>query len=302
MNHALHTSSLTSLPLLARGKVRDNYAVGEDRILMVASDRLSAFDVIMGEPIPGKGELLTQMALFWFGKLGHLCPNHLTGDAPESVVTPGEVPQVAGRSMLVKRLKPIPVEAVVRGYLAGSGWKEYQDSQSVCGVKLPAGLTNAARLPEPIYTPAAKAAVGEHDENITYERTVEMIGPELAAKIRDISIAIYKEAAAIALKKGLIIADTKFEFGLDPQGQLVLMDEVLTPDSSRYWPVEGYEEAAKRGDNPPSYDKQFVRDWLEQVRINGKPWDKTPPAPRLPQDVIQKTAAKYREALERLTG
>ncbi len=302
MNHALHTSSLTSLPLLARGKVRDNYAVGEDRILMVASDRLSAFDVIMGEPIPGKGELLTQMALFWFGKLGHLCPNHLTGELPESVVTSGEVPQVLARSMLVKRLKPIPVEAVVRGYLAGSGWKEYQDTQSVCGVKLPPGLTNAARLPEPIYTPAAKAAMGEHDENITFEQTVQMIGPELAAKIRDISLAIYKEAAAIALKKGLIIADTKFEFGLDPQGQLVLMDEVLTPDSSRYWPVEGYEEAAKRGANPPSYDKQFVRDWLEQARIHGKPWDKTPPAPRLPQDVIQKTAAKYREALERLTG
>ena len=302
MNHALHTSSLTSLPLLARGKVRDNYAVGDDRILMVASDRLSAFDVIMGEPIPGKGELLTQMALFWFGKLGHLCPNHLTGELPESVVTSGEVPQVLGRSMLVKRLKPIPVEAVVRGYLAGSGWKEYQDTQSVCGVKLPPGLTNAARLPEPIYTPAAKAAMGEHDENITFEQTVQMIGPELAAQIRDISLAIYKEAAAIALKKGLIIADTKFEFGLDPQGHLVLMDEVLTPDSSRYWPVEGYEEAAKRGDNPPSYDKQFVRDWLEQARIHGKPWDKTPPAPRLPQDVIQKTAAKYREALERLTG
>ncbi len=302
MNHALHTSSLTSLPLLARGKVRDNYAVGDDRILMVASDRLSAFDVIMGEPIPGKGELLTQMALFWFGKLGHLCPNHLTGELPESVVNSGELQQVVGRSMLVKRLKPIAVEAVVRGYLAGSGWKEYQDTQSVCGVKLPPGLTNAARLPEPIYTPAAKAAMGEHDENISFERTVEMIGPELAAKIRDISIAIYKEAAAIALTKGLIIADTKFEFGLDAQGQLVLMDEVLTPDSSRYWPVEGYEEAAKRGANPPSYDKQFVRDWLEQVRINGKPWDKTPPAPRLPQDVIQKTAAKYREALERLTG
>ncbi|MEY4712646.1 MAG: putative phosphoribosylaminoimidazole-succinocarboxamide synthase [Pseudomonadota bacterium] len=302
MNHALHTSSLASLPLLARGKVRDNYAVGNDRILMVATDRLSAFDVIMGEPIPGKGELLTQMALFWFGKLGHLCPNHLTGELPESVVNSGEVQQVLGRSMLVKRLKPIPVEAVVRGYLAGSGWKEYQASQSVCGVKLPPGLTNAARLPEPIYTPAAKAAVGEHDENITYERTVEMIGPELAAKIRDISLAIYKEAAAIALTKGLIIADTKFEFGLDASGQLVLMDEVLTPDSSRYWPVEGYEAAARQGANPPSYDKQFVRDWLEQVRINGKPWDKTPPAPRLPQDVIQKTAAKYREALERLTA
>ena len=302
MTTALHTSSLTSLPLLARGKVRDNYAVGNDRILMVASDRLSAFDVIMGEPIPGKGELLTQMALFWFGKLGHLCPNHLTGELPESVVNSGEVAQVLGRSMLVKRLKPIPVEAVVRGYLAGSGWKEYQESGRVCGVPLPAGLTNAARLPEPIYTPAAKAAVGEHDENITFERTVEMVGPELAAKIRDISIAIYKEAAAIALTKGLIIADTKFEFGLDDQGQLVLMDEVLTPDSSRYWPVEGYEEAAKKGENPPSYDKQFVRDWLEQVRINGKPWDKTPPAPRLPQDVIEKTAAKYREALQRLTG
>ncbi len=302
MTSALHTSSLTSLPLLARGKVRDNYAVGEDRILMVATDRLSAFDVIMGEPIPGKGELLTQMALFWFGRLGHLCPNHLTGELPESVVPSGEASQVLGRSMLVKRLKPIPVEAVVRGYLAGSGWKEYQESRSVCGVKLPEGLTNAAKLPEPIYTPAAKAAVGEHDENITFERTVEMIGADLAGRIRDISIQLYKEAAEIALKKGLIIADTKFEFGLDEKGQLVLMDEVLTPDSSRYWPVEGYQEAAAQGANPPSYDKQFVRDWLEQVRINGKPWDKTPPAPRLPQDVIEKTAAKYREALERLTG
>jgi phosphoribosylaminoimidazole-succinocarboxamide synthase len=302
MTSALHTSSLTSLPLLARGKVRDNYAVGEDRILMVATDRLSAFDVIMGEPIPGKGELLTQMALFWFGKLGHLCPNHLTGELPESVVASGETGQVLGRSMLVKRLKPIPVEAVVRGYLAGSGWKEYQESQSVCGVPLPAGLTNAAKLPEPIYTPAAKAAVGEHDENITFERTVEMIGPALAAQIRDLSIAIYKEAAAIALTKGLIIADNKFEFGLDEKGELVLMDEVLTPDSSRYWPVEGYEAAFRQGENPPSYDKQFVRDWLEQVRINGKPWDKTPPSPRLPQEVITRTAAKYREALERLTG
>ena len=302
MTSSLHTSALTSLPLLARGKVRDNYAVGEDRILMVATDRLSAFDVIMGEPIPGKGELLTQMALFWFGKLGHLCPNHLTGELPESVVASGEAGQVLGRSMLVKRLKPIPVEAVVRGYLAGSGWKEYQESQSVCGVKLPVGLSNAAQLPEPIYTPAAKAAVGEHDENITFERTVEMIGPALAAQIRDLSIAIYKEAAAIALTKGLIIADTKFEFGLDEKGALVLMDEVLTPDSSRYWPVEGYEEAFRKGENPPSYDKQFVRDWLEQVRINGKPWDKTPPSPRLPQEVITRTAAKYREALERLTG
>ncbi|HZY17089.1 MAG TPA: phosphoribosylaminoimidazolesuccinocarboxamide synthase [Ramlibacter sp.] len=302
MTNALHTSSITSLPLLARGKVRDNYAVGNDRILMVASDRLSAFDVIMGEPIPGKGELLTQMALYWFGKLAHLCPNHLTGELPESVVTSAEVQQVVGRSMLVKRLKPIPVEAVVRGYLAGSGWKEYQESQAVCGVALPPGLKNASKLPSPIYTPAAKAAVGEHDENISFERTVEMIGPVLAAQIRDVSIALYDAAAKIALAKGMIIADTKFEFGLDGQGELVLMDEVLTPDSSRYWPVEGYDEAFRQGTNPPSYDKQFVRDWLEQVRINGKPWDKTPPAPRLPQDVIERTAAKYREALERLTA
>lgn len=302
MTSALHTSTITSLPLLARGKVRDNYAVGTDRILMVATDRLSAFDVIMGEPIPGKGELLTQMSMFWFGKLAHLCPHHLTGELPDSVVSSAELPQVIGRAMLVKRLKPIPIEAVVRGYLAGSGWTEYQAGGTVCGVPLPPGLTNAARLPEPIYTPAAKAAVGEHDENITFERTVGIVGADLAARIRDISIALYKEAAAIALAKGLIIADTKFEFGLDADGALVLMDEVLTPDSSRYWPIEAYEQAAARGENPPSFDKQFVRDWLEQVRINGKPWDKTPPAPRLPKDVIDKTAAKYREALERLTG
>ncbi len=298
MTSALHTSSLTSLPLLARGKVRDNYAVGDDRILMVASDRISAFDVIMGEPIPGKGELLTQMALFWFGKLGHICPNHLTGEAPESVVTPAEVAQVKGRSMLVKRLKPIPVEAVVRGYLAGSGWAEYQAGQSVCGVKLPAGLQNASKLPEPIYTPAAKAEVGEHDENITFEKTVEMIGLDLATRIRDISIAIYKAASEIALTKGIIIADTKFEFGLDQDGTLVLMDEVLTPDSSRYWPVEGY----KVGANPPSYDKQFLRDWLETATVDDKPWGKTAPAPKLPAEVIEKTAAKYREALTRLTA
>ncbi|WP_367848538.1 phosphoribosylaminoimidazolesuccinocarboxamide synthase [Rhodoferax sp. WC2427] len=294
----VHTSSIHSLPLLARGKVRDNYAVGTDRILMVASDRLSAFDVILGEPIPGKGILLTQMALFWFAKLGHICPNHLTGEAPESAVLPEEVPQVTGRSMLVKRLKPLPIEAVVRGYLAGSGWKEYQDSQSVCGVPLPAGLRNASKLAAPIYTPAAKAAVGDHDENITFARSVEMIGADLAGRIRDLSIQIYSEAAAFALTKGVIIADTKFEFGLDTDGTLVLMDEVLTPDSSRFWPVEGYVE----GSNPPSYDKQFVRDWLEQVQIDGKPWNKTPPAPRVPADVIAKTAAKYQEALERLTA
>jgi phosphoribosylaminoimidazole-succinocarboxamide synthase len=301
MTNSLHTSTLGSLTLLARGKVRDNYAVGDDRILMVASDRLSAFDVIMGEPIPGKGKLLTQMALFWFDKLGpkgmNICPIHLTGDAPESVVTAAEVPQVEGRSMLVKRLKPLPVEAVVRGYLAGSGWKEYQENSAVCGVKLPAGLKNASKLPEPIYTPAAKAAVGDHDENITFEKTVEMIGLDLATRIRDISIAIYKAAAQFALTKGIIIADTKFEFGLDKDGTLTLMDEVLTPDSSRFWPLESYQE----GTNPPSYDKQFVRDWLEQAQVDGKPWSKTPPAPRVPNEVITRTAAKYQEALERLT-
>ena len=302
MSSTVHTSALHSLPRLARGKVRDNYAVGDDRILMVASDRLSAFDVIMGEPIPGKGKLLTQMALFWFDKLGpkglNLCPIHLTGDAPESAVQADEVSQVEGRSMLVKRLKPVPIEAVVRGYLAGSGWKEYQESGAVCGVKLPAGLKNASKLPEPIYTPAAKAAVGDHDENITFEKTAEMIGLDLATRIRDISIAIYKAAADFALQKGIIIADTKFEFGLDQDGTLTLMDEVLTPDSSRYWPMESYAE----GSNPPSYDKQFVRDWLEQVRVDGKPWNKTPPAPRVPDEVIAKTAAKYQEALARLAG
>jgi len=300
MTAALHTSSLSSLPLLARGKVRDNYAVGEDRILMVASDRLSAFDVIMGEPIPGKGALLTKMALFWFDRLGpkglNICPIHLTGEAPESVVSAAEVAQVAGRSMLVKRLKPLPVEAVVRGYLAGSGWKEYQQNQAVCGVKLPAGLRNASKLPEPIYTPAAKAAAGHHDENISFEQTVNLVGLDLATRMRDISLALYKAASEIAIKKGIIIADTKFEFGLDADGTLTLMDEVLTPDSSRFWPAESYLE----GINPPSYDKQFVRDWLEQAQVDGKPWSKTPPAPRLPDEVVAKTAAKYQEAMTRL--
>ena len=298
---SVHTSNLTSLQLLARGKVRDNYLVGSDRILMVASDRLSAFDVIMGEPIPGKGALLTQMALFWFDKLGkngaNLCPNHLTGESPESVVTAAEVPYVTGRSMLVKRLTPIPVEAVVRGYLAGSGWKEYQETQSVCGVKLPAGLKNASKLPEPIFSPAAKAAVGEHDENISFDQMSATIGKDLAEKIRTLSIAIYKTAYEFALTKGIIIADTKFEFGLDADGTLTLMDEVLTPDSSRFWPAETYEQSFKDGKNPPSFDKQFVRDWLETQN-----WDKTPPAPRVPRDVIEKTTAKYQEAWERLTG
>ena len=297
MSPSLHTSALTSLPLLARGKVRDNYAVGDDRILMVASDRISAFDVIMGEAIPGKGTLLTQMALFWFDKLGHICPNHLTGDAPESVVGADEVAQVTGRSMLVKRLKPLPVEAVVRGYLAGSGWKEYQESQTVCGVPLPPGLNNASLLPEPIFTPAAKAAVGEHDENISFAQVEQTIGTDLAHQMREVSIQLYVAASKIAAAKGIIIADTKFEFGLDAAGKMVLMDEVLTPDSSRFWPQESYAQSLAEGRNPPSYDKQFLRDWLE-----GQPWDKTPPSPRLPQAVIEHTAAKYREALTRLTA
>jgi phosphoribosylaminoimidazole-succinocarboxamide synthase len=293
---ALLQSSLRSLPLLARGKVRDNYAVGDDRLLMVASDRLSAFDVVMGEPIPGKGELLTRMALFWFARLAHIVPNHLTGDDPESVVAADERAQVHGRSMLVRRLRPLPIEAVVRGYLAGSGWQEYRQAQAVCGVALPPGLKNASQLPEPIFTPATKAEAGAHDENIAFEQAAALIGRELAERVRAISIRLYAEAAAYALTKGIVIADTKFEFGLDRDGTLTLMDEVLTPDSSRYWPVESWRE----GENPPSYDKQFVRDWLEAVRIDGQPWNKRAPAPALPADVIERTAAKYREALTRL--
>jgi phosphoribosylaminoimidazole-succinocarboxamide synthase len=297
MTAALLTSSITSLPLLASGKVRDNYAVGKDRLLMVATDRLSAFDVVMAQPIPGKGKLLTQMALFWFAHLQHIVPNHLTGDDPESVVAPNEREQVRGRSMLVKRLRPVPIEAVVRGYLAGSGWKEYQQNQQVCGVALPPGLKNASKLSEPIFTPATKAQVGDHDENIGFERMSEVIGQALAEKIRAVSIRLYSEAAAMALAKGIIIADTKFEFGLDDSGTLTLMDEVLTPDSSRFWPVEGYAE----GGNPPSYDKQFVRDWLESVEIDGRRWNKRAPAPDLPAEVITRTSNTYNEALRRLT-
>ncbi len=301
MTEALLESRLHSLPLLARGKVRDNYAVGADRLLMIASDRLSAFDVVMGEPIPGKGQLLTEMALFWFERLKGIVPNHLTGDAPESVVAADERAQVVGRSMLVKRLKPLPVEAVVRGYLAGSGWKEYQHSRSVCGVALPDGLVNAAKLPQPIFTPATKAEMGDHDENISHERMAEIIGAPLAAKVREVAIALYQTAAAYALTQGIIIADTKFEFGLDADGTLTLMDEVLTPDSSRFWPLEGYAAALRDGRNPPSYDKQFVRDWLEHAVVDGKPWNKQAPAPALPASVVEHTAATYREALHRLT-
>ncbi len=299
---ALLESRLHSLPLLARGKVRDNYAVGADRILMVASDRLSAFDVVMGEPIPGKGALLTQMALLWFERLADIVPNHLTGQDPSTVVAEDERAQVRGRAMLVKRLAPLPVEAVVRGYLAGSGWKEYAESGSVCGVALPPGLRNAERLPQPIFTPATKAEAGAHDENISFERMSAMIGAELAARVREVSLRLYERAAAMARERGILIADTKFEFGLDQDGTLTLMDEVLTPDSSRFWPEESYAQAVREGRNPPSYDKQFVRDWLEHASVDGRPWNKRAPAPALPPEVIAQTAARYREALQRLAA
>jgi phosphoribosylaminoimidazole-succinocarboxamide synthase len=294
---ALYATSIKSLPLLSKGKVRDVYALGDDKLLMITTDRLSAFDVVMGEPIPEKGVVLNQMANFWFDKLASVIPNHLTGIDPATVVTPDEVSQVIGRAVIAKRLKPILVEAVVRGYLAGSGWKDYKESGKVCGIALPAGLANAQKLPEPIFTPAAKAEVGNHDENISFEKVVELIGEKLANQIRAVSIRLYKEASDYAATRGIIIADTKFEFGLDDLGQLVLMDEILTADSSRFWPAETYHV----GSNPPSYDKQFVRDWLETAQVNGKLWPKTAPAPQLPTNVIEKTAQKYLEALNRLT-
>jgi phosphoribosylaminoimidazole-succinocarboxamide synthase len=293
MSSTLYESTIRSLPLLGRGKVRENYAVGEDKILMVTSDRLSAFDVVLSEPIPGKGRVLNQLANFWFERLADIVPNHLTGIAPETVVAADEVEQIKGRSVVARRLQPILIEAVVRGYLAGSGWKEYQQNSAVCGVALPAGLRNAEKLPEPIFTPAAKAEMGEHDENITFAEAANRIGLPLAEQIREISIRLYTEASKYAATRGIIIADTKFEFGLDDEGKLYLMDEILTADSSRFWPADEYQV----GSNPPSFDKQFVRDWLET-----QPWDKTAPAPKLPQDVVDKTAAKYREALTRLTG
>lgn len=294
---ALYATSIKSLTLLSKGKVRDVYALGDDKLLMVTTDRLSAFDVVMGQPIPEKGIVLNQMANFWFEKLAKVIPNHLTGIDPESVVPVDELDQVKGRAVVAKRLKPILVEAVVRGYLAGSGWKDYQETGKVCGIALPVGLENAQKLPEPIFTPAAKAEMGEHDENISFDKVIEMIGEKLANQIREVSIRLYKEASEYAATRGIIIADTKFEFGLDDAGQLVLMDEILTADSSRFWPAETYYVGA----NPPSYDKQFVRDWLETAMVDGKPWPKTAPAPALPVEVIDKTAEKYREALARLT-
>ena len=289
---ALYESQLKTLPRIGRGKVRDIYAVGADKMLIVTSDRLSAFDVVLSDPIPDKGRVLNEMANFWFERLGHIVPNQLTGIDPESVVAEDEKPQVRGRSIVVKKLKPLPIEAVVRGYIIGSGWKDYQKTGKVCGIELPKGLQQAQKLPEPIFTPATKAESG-HDENISFAEVEKLIGPQLAAKVRDISIRLYKEASDFAAAKGIIIADTKFEFGLDDRNELVLIDEVLTADSSRFWPKDSYQV----GISPPSYDKQFVRDYLETLD-----WNKEPPAPKLPPDVIARTSEKYREALQRLTG
>ncbi|MDO9221870.1 MAG: phosphoribosylaminoimidazolesuccinocarboxamide synthase [Thiobacillus sp.] len=284
-------SCITSLPLVHKGKVRDIYAVGDDRLLIVTTDRLSAFDVVMPTPIPGKGEVLTRVSAFWFDKLKDIIPSQALDVLPESVVAASERDQLAGRAIVVKKLKALPVEAIVRGYLVGSGWKEYQTSQSVCGIALPAGLKQADRLPQPIFTPSTKAAVGAHDENIAFGQMAELIGPELAAQVRDVSLALYQAATEYALTRGIIIADTKFEFGLDEAGQLVWIDEALTPDSSRFWPADQYQP----GSNPPSFDKQFVRDWLE-----ASGWNKQAPGPALPAEIVAKTSEKYREAMTRL--
>ena len=289
----LFNSSIRSLPLTYRGKVRDSYAVGDDKLLLITTDRLSAFDVVMNQPIPDKGRVLNAMSNFWFEKLAHIVPNHLTGIDPASVVAPGEREQVEGRAVVAMKLKPIPVEAVVRGYLIGSGWKDYQHTGEVCGIGLPSGLQLASRLPEPIFTPATKAEAGAHDENINFERAIDAVGAELAFKVRTVALTLYRAAADYALTRGIIIADTKFEFGTDADGHVRLMDEVLTADSSRFWPADDYEE----GVSPPSFDKQFVRDWLEQ-----QSWNKTAPPPDLPPEIVARTADKYREALARLTG
>src|SRR3989338_7802884 len=289
----LHESNLASMKFLHRGKVRDLYEVDDRHLLIVQTDRLSAFDVILPDPIPGKGEVLTRVSNFWFDKLRHVIPNHLTGITPESVVKgEQEIVQVRGRAFVVKKLKPLPIEAIVRGYLAGSGWKDYQKTGAVCGIKLPAGLREAKKRPEPLFTPSTKAAAGDHDENISFAQAVELLGEARATEVRDATLALYTEAADYALTKGIIIADTKFEFGVDQAGKLYLIDEALTPDSSRFWPADQYQV----GSNPPSFDKQFVRDWLESSG-----WNKQPPAPHIPPEVLQKTAAKYREAAQRLT-
>ena len=290
-DNALFETNLKSLKFLHRGKVRDLYAVGEDKLLVVQSDRLSAFDVILPTPIPGKGRVLTELSFFWFDRLRHIVPNHLTGIAPETVVPENERRQVTGRAMVVRKLKPLLIEAVVRGYIIGSGWSDYQKTGAICGIRLPPGLKQAQKLPEPIFTPASKAPAGEHDENITYAEAEKKIGAKYAAQVRDLSIRLYSEAAEYAATRGIIIADTKFEFGVDERGEVVLIDEALTPDSSRFWPASEY----RVGISPPSFDKQFVRDWLET-----QPWNKKHPAPELPPDVLAKTSGKYREALRLL--
>ena len=290
---ALVESHIASLPLIARGKVRDIYRVDEGRLLLVATDRLSAFDVVLPTPIPGKGRMLTEISCFWFDKLATVLPNHLLAVSPESVVRSDERDQVAGRAVVVRSLTPLPVEAIVRGYLVGSGWQDYQASGAVCGQVLPAGLQLAQRLPQPLYTPSTKAAVGAHDENIDYAHTVELLGPELARQVRDSALELYQRAAEYAITRGIIIADTKFEFGVDEAGELYLIDEALTPDSSRFWPADDY----RPGENPPSFDKQYVRDWL-----TASGWNKRPPAPVVPPEIVERTAQKYREALSRLTG
>ncbi|MCP5438408.1 MAG: phosphoribosylaminoimidazolesuccinocarboxamide synthase [Chromatiaceae bacterium] len=292
--NALHHSELSGLTLINRGKVRDVYEVDADHLLIVTTDRLSAFDVVLPQPIPGKGEVLTRVANFWFARTRHIIPNHLS-DRPLSEVVrdPAERAALGERAIVVKKLKPLPVEAIVRGYLIGSGWKDYQTTGGVCGIGLPPGLRMADRLPQPIFTPSTKAEAGAHDENIDFERTVALLGPDLAAQVRDTALRIYSECAAYALERGIIIADTKFEFGVDADSRLHLIDEILTPDSSRFWPADQYQP----GSSPPSFDKQFVRDYLETLD-----WDKTPPGPMLPQDIIDRTAAKYREAETRLTG
>jgi len=279
--------------LLHKGKVRDIYEIDDKHLLIVTTDRLSAFDVVMAEPIPFKGFVLTQMADFWFNKLSFVVANHLSGISPESVVAENEVIQVKNRAIVARKLKALPIEAIVRGYLSGSGWKDYQKTQSLCGIKLPQGLKESAKLSEPIFTPSSKEAVGRHDENISYEECEARVGKDVASRIKEISIKLYHEASTFALTKGIIIADTKFEFGLDDENHLVLIDEILTPDSSRFWPLDQYREEASQ----PSFDKQFIRDWLENSG-----WNKTPPPPSLPEDVIRKTSEKYLEAFKKLTG
>jgi phosphoribosylaminoimidazole-succinocarboxamide synthase len=293
MSSGLFETSIRSLPLVYRGKVRDSYAVGDDKLLIITTDRLSAFDVIMKQPIPDKGRVLNALSDFWFARLAQVVPNHLTGIAPESVVAPDEVDQVRGRAVVAMKLRPLPVEAVVRGYLIGSGWKDYRATGAVCGIALPAGLQMAQQLLQPIFTPAEKAELGQHDENISFAQVEARIGTALAQQMREVSLRLYAEASAYAATRGIIIADTKFEFGLDADGRMRLMDEVLTADSSRFWPADSYQV----GTSPPSFDKQFVRDWLE-----AQLWNKAPPPPDLPADVIARTADKYREALLRITG